>query len=391
MQYLGEFLSPTNSISADSDTLVKYFYFRPDQYDNPDADLENIFIIKQMSQFPKRLDKLAENELYVVDTIEVSKRVSDEEVGVKKVSYIVTATYDLLSNLNKGSSGGGGGSNDEEDEGPKLEVAVDTEGNKVTRDTPPWKLRGTWNVQPVAVQIPFLKSVADFGETVYDITNTAGDRIEAVTQKYRFEFTYTKNYQFTQFEWDNITKPLVNNDMITFIPGSRTYSAGELLILPPSLQKNYWEYTAKVNDKGDQDPNGTQEKKFVEEYYTYTIRMTSDSDGWNKELLNIGTRAKFKEGKPAQQIYQLTVQAANGTIGDAYPKYTSIEEVMNERMKSEKNKSIVSAVAVTEPLPLDDDGKIFQAAITDPVNNPYKVLSFKQYLTTAFTDFPWEI
>jgi hypothetical protein len=39
MQYLGEFLSPTNSISQDQDKLVKYFYFRPDKYENPEADL----------------------------------------------------------------------------------------------------------------------------------------------------------------------------------------------------------------------------------------------------------------------------------------------------------------------------------------------------------------
>ena len=74
------FLSPTNSIGIDEDRLVKYFYFRPDNYEDPDADLENIFIIKSLEQFPKRYDLLAENNAYAVDTIEVSKRISDEEV-----------------------------------------------------------------------------------------------------------------------------------------------------------------------------------------------------------------------------------------------------------------------------------------------------------------------
>jgi hypothetical protein len=39
MQYLGEYLLPTNSISKDTDKLTKLFYFRPDKYDNPDADI----------------------------------------------------------------------------------------------------------------------------------------------------------------------------------------------------------------------------------------------------------------------------------------------------------------------------------------------------------------
>ena len=111
MQYLGEFLSPNNSIAQDQDKLIKYFYFRPDKYDDPDADLENIFIIKAMEEFPKRLDKLAENEEYAIESIEVSKKLGDDEIGVQDVSYVVTATYDLLENINKREDAGGGGGN----------------------------------------------------------------------------------------------------------------------------------------------------------------------------------------------------------------------------------------------------------------------------------------
>lgn len=99
MQYLGDFLSPSNSIGLGEDKLVKYFYFRPDKYEDPTADLENIFIIKAMEEFPQRYDLLAENNLYAVDTIEVSKKISDDEMGVEAVSYIVTAHYDLLTNI----------------------------------------------------------------------------------------------------------------------------------------------------------------------------------------------------------------------------------------------------------------------------------------------------
>ena len=127
MQYLGEYLAPVNSIALDSDTLTKYFYFRPDMYDNPDADLENIFIIKNMQQFPKRYDLLSENNLYAVDTIEVNKKVTEEEGDAnKKVSYVVVASYDLLENIRSRENQNSGGDSANAD----AEINVDKNGQK---------------------------------------------------------------------------------------------------------------------------------------------------------------------------------------------------------------------------------------------------------------------
>ena len=337
-----------------------------------------------MPQFPKRLDKLAENELYGIDSIEVSKRVSDEEVGVKKVSYIVTATYDLLTNLTKRGSGGGGVDNDDEEEGPTLNVVVDQDGKKLTKDTPPWKLKPNWTITPIEVTVPFLKSVADFGETPENIVNAAGDRMEATTTIYRFEISYSQNYETTQSEWDLLDNPIVNSEDVSFIPGLRIYKAGGLLLIPPTLQKNWWEYEYE-----EKKPDGsTETKKAVQRYYTYTVKMIYDKRGWKKTLLNVGTRAKFEKDVP-EQIYQLTVQAKDGSIADVYPKYTNIVEVINEKRKAETSKALVSAVAVNQQLPLDDNGKVFEAAIKDPVNNPYKELEFKQYLEESFENLPF--
>lgn len=243
MQYLGEFLSPTNSIAQDQDKLTKYFYFRPDKYDDPEADIENIFIIKQMDQFPKRKDKLAENELYAVESIEVNKRLSDEQSGVVNVSYVVTATYDLLTNIQKredsGSSGGGGGSSDSGTE-------IDQDGNRVTSATPPWKLRANVSWQPVAVTKAFTKAIGSDGKRSKDVVNAAGSRIIAETQRYQMEISWSKNFEKAQKDtFDLMFQPYVNEKPIcwTNIMNNRLFKTKTLLILPPSCSINYWQTT----------------------------------------------------------------------------------------------------------------------------------------------------
>lgn len=302
MQYLGEFLSPTNSISQDQDKLTKYFYFRPDKYENPDADLQNIFIIKNMAQFPNRKDLLSENALYAVDNIEVSKRLSDEQSGVVNVSYVVTATYDLLTNIQKresGSSGGGGSSS-------STNVELDEDGNKVTKETPPWKLRAKVSWQPIALNVAFTKAWNN-GQRTTNVVNTAGNRIIAQTQRYQMEITYIKSYLDTfpnLSNFDSTLQPYVNaaNCQWDFIFNNKLFPANTLLILPPSCQLEYWQQT-------DNQGNVTYTP-----YYTYTVKMIYDPQNWDKKLLNMGNRANFGNGLRNETIYQLTVTKEDGTI-----------------------------------------------------------------------------
>lgn len=300
MQYLGEFLSPTNSISQDQDKLTKYFYFRPDKYDNPNADLQNIFIIKNMAQFPNRKDLLSQNALYAVDNIEVSKRLSDEQSGVVNVSYVVTATYDLLTNINKReSSGGGGGSSSNENN-----VELDDQGNKVTNQTPPWRLCARVSWQPIAVNVAFTKAWYN-GAQIQDVVNTAGNRIISQTQRYQLEITYVKSYSAPDLDFDRVTAPLVNNAAIQwpFIANGKRFAAKTLLILPPACQLDYWQQT-------DAQGNVTYTP-----YYTYTVKMIYDPEDWDKKLLNVGNRAYFgNQNFRNETIYQLTVSDADGTI-----------------------------------------------------------------------------
>lgn len=374
MQYLGEFLSPTNSISEDQDQLVKYFYFRPDKYDDPEADIENIFIIKSMDQFPKRKDKLAENELYAVESIEVAKRLGDEQSGVVNVSYVVTATYDLLTNIqkreNSGSSGGGSSSNQNENK-----VQLDEDGFIVTNQTPPWKLRAKVSWQPIAVNTAFTKAWQN-GQKNKDVVNAAGNRLLAETQRYQLEITYIKSFSAPDPYFDWITAPLVNSSNIqwSFIANNKVFATKTLLILPPSCQLDYFQQT---DEKG---------KIKYTPYYTYTVKMIYDPEDWDKKVLNMGNRANFGGNLRSETIYQLTVSNQNGTLVQQ-PMYTNASGVLQWRARNKNNKYSVQAQIVNQPLPLDLTGAIYTASINDPITNPCHILRFAQFNNLDFSLF----
>ena len=373
MQYLGEFLSPQNSISLDQDKLIKYFYFRPDQYEDPDADLENIFIIKSMDEFPKRYDKLAENTKYAIDTIEVSKRISDEAVGVKKVSYVVTATYDLLSNIKNRENTGADENEEEED--------VDQDGNTVTSETPPWKLRPEFSFNPIEVVIPFIKAYDPVtGVQTVDVVNSAGTRLIAETKKYQLEITYTCSYKYTESMFDNILDCFTNSFPVDLgWDGRPPFGIGTLLLLPPTCTKQYW--------KG-KESESSEEK--LHPYYTYTIKMVYNPDGWKKKLLNIGTFAKFSSDGIAEQIWKVTVANENGALLAGFPQWVSNSKAIEIKAQHQDNGNIFSAEAETNPLPLTETGAIFLNAMKDPVKNPYLTREFVQYQETDFNDLPFK-
>lgn len=379
MEFLGAFLSPSNSIQKDSDTLTKYFYFRPDQYDDPEADLENIFALKAMAEFPQRYDVLEENTDYAIDSIEVSKRVSDEETGVKKVSYVVTCTYDTIYNIQK-KEGSGSSSNNN----ASSNVIIDENDKLVDGKTKPWDIRASWSFTPQEVVIPFTQAYNANNEKVVNVINTAGNRLLAETQRFRLEINYSKSFQNAN-EFSNILEPYINNENIELGADGvkRIYPSGTLLMQPPTITRNYFEEKEKKTVDGKE-----QEVTKITPYFTYNIKLTYDPEGWNMKLLNIGTFAKFGTSTKAEQIYSLTVTDENGALEQG-PTYTNAAGVLKAQGEGLKSGKIVSAEAVTEPLPLTSTGKIYDAAISSPETVPYLILNFRQYKSRNFLDLPW--
>lgn len=355
MQYLGEFLSTTNTITETEDTVTKYFYYRPDKYDDPSADLETIFDLRALSGFPQIGDTLSENNNYRLNNIEINKRLDDTEKSVKKVSYVVTCTY-----RNAGPDYDiydGTGRDDD--------VKVDKDGNRVNKDTLPWKMPNEWSSSPQAVETSFIKgydwSYPERGRSV-DVVNRAGKRIIASTTRYRRVFNIKFNLQ-------NISNALalsacyINSSPYT-LPvrngGLGTFDEYKLLIEPPTFNVKYF----KQQDSSTLIP-----------YYEYSVKFTYDPEGWDRKFLNIGTFARFSANEPAEQIYSYH------TISGAMPgplNYTNLAGVM----RAGGGGAALSGIAwekVTEPLPLTDQGFIFQAAIEDPENNPYVTVSYHDY------------
>jgi hypothetical protein len=392
MQYLGEFLSPNNSISQDQDKLTKYFYFRPDRYDNPEADIENIFKIKDMPEFPKRLDKLSENQAYAIESIEVSKRISDEETGVKKVSYIVTATYDLLENIKKREHSGGGGTSEKQD--TSVTIYVDEDGNKIVGQIPPWKQRASWNFQPIELTVPFLKAYianSDYwNKPSIDVVNSAGNVIMTETKKFQLEITYQKNYKEPQ-EWEWIIEPFVNSKAFNLDFDYRGYFEPKTLLLLPPTYSTQWAEIDRLDAEGnpERDDEGNLIKDIVR-YYSYSVRMIYDPEGHDKKLLDIGTYAKFGSDPKPSQIWELSIADANTGMLIGEPKFVSASEVLKEQASAVKNNRIVNASPVTEPVPLTSAGTIDALALTDPVNYPIRTLKFTKYSGMDFNELPFK-
>lgn len=389
MQYLGEFLSPQNSISKDQDQLTKYFYFRPDSYDNPDADVENIFKIREMTQFPKRYDVLVENELYGVDSISVSKRVSDEEPGVINVSYVVTATYDLLDNIRKREQ-------TQTSEPETGTVVVDEDGNKVTGTQYPWKQRAVWNFQPKEVVIPFLKAykytqgASSWNEKSVDVRNAAKCRLFSETVRYQLEITYTKNYKLPQ-SWENITQAFVNSDTVDFNFDYRGSFAPKTLLIKPPTYSRQWTEVDVLDDEGNPETDGSGNvKKELVGYYTYTVTMIYDPQGHDKKLLNVGTYALFGNDPVPRQIWEVTkIDSNTGSVIDGFPKWLSSSDALKEQALALNQGQQVTASPVSEPIPLTDTGTIDEAAIKDPTQQ-YKTLTFTQYPGMSFSNLPFK-
>lgn len=376
MEFLGSYLSPNNSISLDQDKLTKYFYFRPDQYDDPAADFENILKVKLHPDFPKRYDTLEENTRYAIDTIDVAKRINDETAGSQIVSFIATATYDLLDNILKRENTGGGGSGDSEET-----IYIDEDGNKVTADTPPWKLKGEWNWTPVEVVIPFTKGYDDLNQKVVNVVNSAGNRLFAETVRHRLEITYSKNYKNIQNDFSSIMDTYVNSDRFYFNKDKqRIFEPNTLLIMPPTVSLTYYE-------KVEEDTESNETTRSYVPYYTYNVRMIYDPEGWDVELLQTGTFAKFGNSSKAEQIYSYTI--VKDTVVDG-PYFGNAATALKQKRIAEEAGFDFSMEAVTEPMPLTDTGQLYTAAINDPTTTPYLTKKFKQYKKMVISSLPWE-
>lgn len=330
-----------------------------------------------MAEFPKRYDLLKENTLYAVDSIEVSKKLSNDDLGVERVTFLVTCQYDLLENILAREE-----ETEEETEEESSSGGFDVDDNKVNKATPPWKLKAKFSYQYQERQVPLLSGFSANNSSSVAIVNTAGDYIETMTTKYIMEINYQKNYESPQYNFDVLMEPYTNTNAIQFnsILPEKTFPSGTLLILPPTYSRELWETEETKNGKTT---------KVVKPYHSYSVKLLYNPEGWTKRLLNCGVRAKFS-GSKSEQIYNLTLTDSNGILMDGYPKYVSLSEVVAAQNKSKSNNTVVGYEAITVPIFLDENGKIVINASSGSTSpSYYKSLEFKVYKSTSFSVFPF--
>ena len=362
MIYLGEFLSVTNKITLDSDTVTKYFYYRPERYDDHSAELENIFTLRALSGFPQIGDTLSENPNYVINNIDIAKRVDDTNTGVKNVSYVVTCTYELPTASSSKSNA------------DKQKVKKDKNGNVVTEKTPPWYYENTFTKTPVQVEVPFIKAYDTITNLpTVDVINKAGKRLISSTTRYRFEFNVKVNSQTQLSYFENLSGCMINDANWTPITkGMTTFKEKTCLIFPTTYSKLSWQAPTSGTMPGE-----------IYDYYEYNVKFIYDPEGWDKKLLNIGTWAKFYSDQPAEQIYSYRTKDGQNWSSLQYGDLADVE-----RAKMDFSPSGVTFEKVNEPLPLTLSGNVDTLAITLPDLNPYEVLNFQEYPKYSFANFP---
>lgn len=271
----------------------------------------------------------------------------------RKVQIKVELTYATASNSGGNSSGG-------------------NSDNK-----PPWKL-GAYNIQisHISERAPLLQAWNSLGERV-QMLNRAGTRIKVETNQYMRQISF--NYSVKA---SNEQQPPINNTPL-INANTETIAGFEFKPLVAMLQPMNASYVEDVDDSG----------RVYRKYWNISAVIIENNRTWRRNVLNIGTYAKFPGKKYPQQIYQYTPWESSDPNENikVSPTYGSIDDVIAARKKYASAESDSSALAnfpyqeVTEPMPLDLNGNIYMQAIENPDKYPYVQLAYFEFKPSNWT------
>ncbi len=144
-------------------------------------------------------------------------------------------------------------------------------------------------------------------------------------------------------------------------------------------------YVADVDDDGE----------IYRRYWKMSATILENDRTWQRKVLNVGTLARLKEGEAPRPIYQYSPWLPKNSADQNAripPRFGSIDDVIaaqkayEESGKNEKGITIPYN-EITEPMPLTDKGLLFQAAIEDPMKNPYIELVYYEYPPTSWAQW----
>lgn len=365
-------LSEVSSENGTDWNLTKTFYFIPDRYDveTGEIDLSKAYespsSCRSVSGFPKVDDVLEEDSSFkCTGKITISKNSEDVD-DLKTQAYVVKAEYSTNTTSNFSP----------------LQInnnnSVDMNGDKITNTTAPWFLPAKFSVSWTSEQIPFKNSWgygiddkndplnADIfysteGKADIPVMNTAKCRFNLTTLKWIKNITITYNinhHDLAKFQSIFNGGP-ITNELSTMILGE-TVPPYCGLLKPPTATPKSWK-----NGDGDEVA-----------YYEIQLMASIDRTGFIRNVNNVGTLALFRKSNGSlttspEMIYKtcsFSKAATSGTV-TFIEGFMRFEDAVAKKVKAESDptKDLQFAYsALSEPVPLDEDGTIMSAIITQP-------------------------
>jgi len=334
---------------SDRWTFNRYMYFKPDQYDkwskgqsytgvpysaeligNPNIPSAGTYLTGSLSSF------------YVNDIVSINN-LTEEEHG-DACSYAVV----IIEYENKAGSSGSGSSSER----------VDYPWNKPVDD---------FSIVSQELQIPFTQGKKEGSNDVVPVATTAGQVLYGFTTSiYTQRLTWT--YNCLPGDTYGITAPIVNNRDYTLF-SVFTIATGTGLLLPPGY-KRMWYYK-------NGSSNGTR-------YSQWSFEIIVNPLGWDLEILNAGTQAKFNNNlvdvcswyvfDPTQQ--NAAPQKQYGSFNDMMSAKRAVD-AHNKNITDKSQHQIWHGDYVQNPVPLTENGEVDTGAIANPANT-FK-LKYKKY------------
>ena len=267
------------------------------------------------------------------------------------------------------------------------EFYIDATYRRVSDDdeaSAPWNL-APFNIVTNAVEqeIPFKMAYNSKNELCIPVVNSAGDPIEATTSKlipqHSFSF-YARSYDIGNIiEYSNSICKTSQR-----ILGQR-YPAGTLFLMPFNVSA-----LATYEDDG-----------YTEKWKYYQVDMTIryNSEGWNRDLLNVGNRARFNDNMAPEVIYQYyKFNFSTGffertpvwTDARTYQEHdTSYRSWLGEHKNAAKNMPVHVPYEFGENIPLTDNGtvnnNVLNTDITSENYTGYPSRSFREFKVLSWS------
>ena len=250
----------------------------------------------------------------------------------------------------------------------------------------PWKL-APFNIVTSAVEqeMPFKLAFNQKNKRCIPVVNSAGDPIDAVTQEVipqiAFSF-YAENY-----DEDNVAEysNSVNRTAMRLL--GKRYPAETLFLMP-------FQVTGLVTYEDD----GYTEKW---RYYQVDMTFRFRAEGWTREMLNVGNRARFGSSKAPELIYQW-YEFSNGAfkttpVWTDAKTYHEADRKYRDQAKNRTNLPQTLPYEYGENIPLTSGGAVnttvLNTDITSPNYSGYPTRTFKEFKTMSWSglDLPTEV